>query len=306
MTGQRVLILGATGMLGHALLRELSQAPEFDVYGSARSVGAVQRHFPDELADRIATDVDGTDIASVRRLIDRLQPHVVVNCIGVIKQHHTVGDTVTTIGLNALLPHLLARECAARNTRLIHVSTDCVFSGERGGYVEEDIPDPADFYGRSKLLGEVTGAPALTLRTSIIGHELASNRSLVDWFLSQESVVNGYTGAIYSGVTTTEFARLLCTVVLPAPELVGLFHVASTPISKYELLGLIARTYGWQGRIMAYEGLTCDRSLSADAFWAVTGYRPPEWPEMIARMRQSAVRWRLPITGAARDETLIG
>jgi dTDP-4-dehydrorhamnose reductase len=285
----RLLVLGTTGMLGHTLMRELGGVEDLEVCGSARDVGPLRGAFSDRLLEQVVPGVDASDMDCVRRLLKDVQPDVVVNCVGLVKQSPRVDDAVDTITLNALLPRLLARECADSGIRLIHVSTDCVFSGDRGNYVETDIPDPRDLYGRSKLLGEVTAAPALTVRTSIIGHELQSRRSLVDWFLSQTGEVKGYTRATYSGVTTAEFARLLRSVVLPRPDLTGLLHVASAPISKYELLRLIAREYGWAGRLVAFDGFVCDRSLSADALFRRTGYRPPPWPEMIAEMRRSAL-----------------
>lgn len=280
----RMLILGATGMLGHALMRQLSTADELTVYSSARDADPLRGSFPAWLRERVVPDVDVRDAVSVQRLLNDVRPDVVVNCVGIVKQDPRVADVITTITVNSLLPHLLSRECANRGARLIHVSTDCVFSGERGGARETDHPDPRDLYGRSKLMGEVTDPPALTLRTSIVGHELRGHRSLVDWFLAQDGVVCGYTKAIYSGITTVEFARLLRSVVIPRPSLVGLYHVASTPISKDALLRLIARQYGWPGRIEPYTGVVCDRSLRADAFLARTGYRPPPWPQMIAEM----------------------
>ncbi|MDG4798699.1 SDR family oxidoreductase [Micromonospora sp. WMMD1082] len=284
---RRVLVLGATGMLGHTLMRELLDAPGVEVRGAARGAAGL----PPEVAGRVTTGVDILDPGRVGRLLDEVGPDVVVNCVGVIKQRPEVQDAVHTVTVNALFPHQLAEECGRRDARLVHVSTDCVFSGDRGGYVETDIPDPPDLYGRSKLLGEVHRAPALTLRTSIIGHELTGHRSLVDWFLSQNSVVSGYTKAIYSGVTTVEFARLLRSVVLPREDLGGLYHVAASPISKYELLKLVADAYGWAGRIVPHDSFVCDRSMSAEALAGATGYRPPAWPEMIAQLHGAATRW---------------
>ncbi|MEH1031085.1 dTDP-4-dehydrorhamnose reductase [Micromonospora profundi] len=291
---QRVLILGATGMLGHTLLRSLSEAAELDVYGCARSTSVTPALFPGHLRQQITPGVDVTDPGALRRILTELSPDVVVNCVGVIKQRPDVEDAPNTIAVNALFPHVLARECAAQGTRLVQVSTDCVFSGRHGDYREQDIPDPYDLYGRAKLLGETVQAPALTLRTSIIGHELGTARSLVDWFLAQRGTVNGYTEAIYSGVTTVEFAAMLRTVVLPRPDLTGLYHVASAPISKYELLKIVAEVYGWPGRIEPSDQVRCDRSLSADAFRQRTGYLPPEWRDMIVEMHRRAVQWRLP------------
>ncbi|MFI9526817.1 dTDP-4-dehydrorhamnose reductase family protein [Micromonospora rosaria] len=296
---QRVLILGVTGMLGHTLLRELSGAEELDVHGTARDAGRARAMFPAHLADRIVPGVDVTAPGAVRPILALLRPAVVVNCVGVIKQRPEVADPSTTIAVNALFPHLLAGECARQGARLIQVGTDCVFSGSRGGYAETDVPDPEDLYGRAKLLGETTTGPALTLRTSIIGHEVGSARSLVDWFLSQRGTVNGFTGAVYSGVTTVEFAALLRTVVLPRPDLSGLWHVAADPITKYDLLRLVAEVYGWPGRIEPSDALRCDRSLSAAALRARTGYRPPAWPTMIERLHRAARDWGLPVTRPA-------
>ncbi|MEV0155915.1 SDR family oxidoreductase [Micromonospora sp. NPDC050686] len=290
---RRVLIVGATGMLGHTLVRQLGETAGLEVYGSARTSDALGAIFPRDVAARIVGGVDVRDMAQVERLLDRVRPEVVVNCVGVIKQRPDVRDAVHTVTLNALFPHLLATECARRDSRLIHVSTDCVFSGDRGGYVETDIPDPPDLYGRSKLLGEL-GAPALTLRTSIVGHEVSSNRSLIDWFLSQTQEVHGFTKAIYSGVTTTEFAHLLGAVVIPRDHLTGLYHVAASPISKYDLLRLVAEAYGWPGRIVPDDRLSCDRSMSAEALALRTGYRPPPWHQMISQLRAARGHWGLP------------
>ncbi|MFI9640573.1 dTDP-4-dehydrorhamnose reductase family protein [Micromonospora sp. NPDC051925] len=290
---RRVLVVGVTGMLGHAVLRELGDDPDLDVHGLARNIDDRAEWFPPHLLARIVPAVDVTRFGRVRQLVDELRPDVVVNCVGVIKQRPDVQDAVPTVTLNALFPHLLADACAQLGSRLVHVSTDCVFSGRRGGYLEDDLPDPPDLYGRSKLLGEATGVSALTLRTSIVGHELTTNRSLVDWFLSQRGQVRGFTRAIYSGVTTVEFARLLRTVILPREELCGLYHVAAAPISKYDLLRLVAEVYGWSGDLVPDDEFTCDRSMRADALARATGYRPPSWPDMIGAMHDARARWAL-------------
>jgi dTDP-4-dehydrorhamnose reductase len=284
----RVLILGAAGMLGHSLMKELDKDGSFDVFGSARDAGILREYFPDHLLARVTSGIDALDMSTIRQLLNHVKPDVIVNCIGVIKQDSAVNDAAYTIKVNSLFPHLLAAECGHHAARLIHISTDCVFSGDRGNYREADNPDPSDFYGRTKLLGEISAPPALTLRTSVIGHELDKNRSLVDWFLRQSGVVNGFTRAIYSGFTTIEFARLLGAVVLPRTDIVGLLHVASAPISKYDLLSLIAAAYDWTGELVPYLDFACDRSLSSEAFSALTGYKPPPWTDMIAEMRRSS------------------
>ncbi|MDG4809020.1 SDR family oxidoreductase [Micromonospora sp. WMMD1120] len=300
---RRVLVLGATGMLGHALVRELSVDPGLDVYGAARSMDDRAHLFPPDLLARITPALDVSRFDQVRQVLDDIRPDVVVNCVGVIKQRPDVRDAVQTVHLNALLPHLLADACARRGSRLVHVSTDCVFSGARGGYRESDLPDPPDLYGRSKLLGETTMAPALTLRTSIIGHELTTNRSLLDWFLSQQGPVGGYTRAIYSGVTTVEFARLLREVVLPREDLTGLYHLATEPISKYDLLHLVADVYGWRGELRPNADVVLDRSMCADALAQTTGYRPPSWPDLIRQLHDARARWSAPEALTSRHTT---
>jgi len=284
---RRVLILGVTGMLGHTLMGELSRDESLDVRGTARSTKTLEKIFPKELLARVTTTTDATDMKFIGELLDRIQPDIVVNCIGVIKQDPSLNDATNTMALNAQFPHVLAGVCAERGIRLIHVSTDCVFSGKKGRYVESDNPDPVDLYGRSKLLGEVSRAPALTLRTSFIGHELGTNRSLVDWFLTQSGIVKGFTKAIYSGLTATEFSHMLASVVFPREDLSGLYHVASKPISKYDLLSAIADAYGWSGKLVPTSDFECDRSLLAESFFSATGYRPPEWPEMIKEMHRT-------------------
>ena len=283
----KVLILGAAGMLGHVLFRELSASGQYDVWAAARSTEGLRGAVPEPLLGRVSSNVDAADVASVRQMLNEARPNVVVNAIGVIKQDPRLQDLGNTVAVNALFPHLLANQCAEIGARLIHVSTDCVFSGEDGKYTELSQPDPSDFYGLSKLLGEVV-SPALVLRTSIIGHEVTGKRSLIDWFLSSSGTVRGFTRAIYSGVTTTEFARLLASVVIPQPELSGLLHVAAEPISKHDLLTLVAKQYQWDGVIVPDGSFICDRSLVAEKLQALTGYRPPDWPTMIRAMYESS------------------
>lgn len=281
---QRILILGVTGMLGNALFCELGSEDGIEVYGTARSNGHGINIDDVPHARKIYTGVDARDLESLDDVFRECRPEVIINCIGVIKQDPKIMNAASTIEVNSLFPHLLADKRRESGARLIHVSTDCVFSGLRGGYVESDNPDPADFYGRSKLLGEIDQEGSITLRTSIIGHELSSAVSLLDWFLEQKGEVKGFTNAIFSGITTVEFASLIRNVVLPRSDLWGLFHVASTPISKFELLSMAAEEYGWTGSIVPFDEFVCDRSLNADSLFSETGYRPPDWPEMLSTL----------------------
>ena len=279
----KVLILGVTGMLGNAMFRVLSERPDLAVYGTARSNSACQ-HFSDNLSGRIivGTDVENND--SLVRAFASVRPDVVVNCVGLVKQLADANDPLQAVPINTLLPHRLAALCQASGARLVHISTDCVFSGAKGNYLETDFPDAYDLYGRSKLLGEVDYPHAITLRTSIIGHELSGNRSLVNWFLAQQGAVKGFTRAIFSGLPTVELASVVRDVVLPRKELHGLYHVSAKPINKFDLLQLVAKVYRKNIEINPSEELVIDRSLNSDRFKEATGYAPPEWATLIQRM----------------------
>lgn len=286
MTGrQKVLVLGATGMLGNAVLRSFADSDHFDVAGTARSWGTA-RLLPEQVQDRVLVGVDVENPDSLMRAFNHARPDVVINCIGVVKQLADANDPLVALPLNAILPHRIARLCALVSARFVHISTDCVFSGRRGLYVEGDQPDATDLYGRSKLLGEVDAPHAITLRTSIIGHELAGAHGLVGWFLSQKQAVKGYRRAVFSGVPTVELARIIRDFVIPDGSLHGLHHVSAAPIDKFELLTLVGDVYDHRIGIAADDTLVIDRSLDSSRFRAATGYLPPSWPDLIRTMQR--------------------
>lgn len=281
----KVLVLGATGMLGNAVLRYFATQSRFNVVGSARSHANAQR-LPAQLHNRVTCNVNVENFDSLTQLFAVTKPDAVINCVGLVKQLAQAADPLEAIPINSLLPHRLARLCAATGARFVHISTDCVFSGSKGMYLEEDAPDAVDLYGRSKFLGEVNYPHAVTLRTSIIGHELDSAHGLVDWFLSQEAGVRGFTRAVFSGVPTVELARIVHDYVLPNRELRGLFHVSAKPISKYELLRLVDRIYQKKIDIAPEDKLVIDRSLDSTRFQEATGYQAPDWPELVEAMHR--------------------
>jgi dTDP-4-dehydrorhamnose reductase len=209
---------------------------------------------------------------------------VVINCVGLIKQLPLASDPLASITVNAQLPHRITLVCRAAKARMIHISTDCVFDGKKGGYTEKDIPNADDLYGQTKMLGEVSYPHSVTLRSSIIGHELKSRFGLVEWFLSQRGPVRGFTKAIYSGFTTVEMARIISDFVLPNPKLSGIYNVSSAPISKHELLRLVARRYAKNTVIEPFDGVVLDRSLDSAKFRAETGYIPPTWEKLVEDM----------------------
>jgi dTDP-4-dehydrorhamnose reductase len=279
----KVLVIGASGMLGNAMLRAISQNPALEVWGTARSP-SVRQYFSPELGKRIIAGVDVENQDILTRVLADLRPAVLVNCIGLVKQLAEADDPLLALPINAMLPHRLARLCALGGARLVHVSTDCVFNGGKGNYRESDPSDAEDLYGKSKFLGEVAYPQTITLRTSIIGHELAGAHGLIDWFLAQEGRVKGYSRAIFSGLPTVELARAVRDFVLPHPEISGVFHVAAKPIAKLDLLRLVAEVYGKSIEIVPDDVVAIDRSLNADRFHEATGYVAPPWPELVKRM----------------------
>jgi dTDP-4-dehydrorhamnose reductase len=283
----RIIILGITGMLGHTLFRDLAKNG-FDVFGSVRNIKPVERFFSADTRDRLIDAVDAYNFPSVVKAVDTIGPDVIINCIGLIRQRPEGQAPLPCIEINARFPHLLFALCRERNIRLIHYSTDCVFDGKKGSpYTEHDLPSARDIYGLTKYLGELCEAPALTIRTSIIGPELRGKMGLLEWFLSQEDRVNGYTRAIFTGLPTCEHSRIVREYILANPRVCGLYHVAAEPISKFDLLRLIAREYRKNLEIRPDDSVQEDKRLSADAFVAAVGYRPPPWPDLVRNMRES-------------------
>jgi dTDP-4-dehydrorhamnose reductase len=279
----RILVLGVSGVLGSAILRVLAQGQRHEVFGSARSAW-VKNFFPPELAGNIITGIDVESADILTRLFSKVQPDMVINCVGLVKQLAEADDPLFALPINSLLPHRLGRLCELARARLVHFSTDCVFSGKKGGYVENDVPDAMDLYGRSKLLGEVDYPHAITLRTSLIGHELNGARSLVNWFLAQEGIVRGFTKAIFSGLPTVEIARVIEEYVLPHPELRGVYHLSANPISKHDLLSMVKDVYGKQIEIIPDDSLVIDRSLDSSRFCHTTGFASKPWPDLVKAM----------------------
>ncbi|MDR7022772.1 dTDP-4-dehydrorhamnose reductase family protein [Pseudomonas peli] len=280
----KVLVLGVTGMLGNAAFRVFGTDSSYETWGTLRSHAAL-RYFLPNTHVRLLSGVDVLDHNALVTVLGKVRPDVVINCVGLIKQQADAKDPLTALPINAMLPHRLARLCELVGARLVHISTDCVFSGRKGLYLESDLSDAEDLYGKSKYIGELHDLPhAITLRTSIIGHELGSNYALVDWFLSQEGGVKGFTKAIFTGLPTVELARVMKDFVVPHPQLNGLYHVAAEPIDKFRLLSQVAAQYDKTIDIRPDDALVIDRSLDGSRFREATGYVAPEWPELIRRM----------------------
>jgi len=278
-------------MLGHRLWMDMS--PAHDVWITTRTSASAMPDLPGVDRSHIREYVDALDFDNVIRAFASIQPELVINCIGLVKQHPLSKDPLSVIELNARLPHRLSLVCRTAGIRMIHISTDCVFSGKTGNYTENSVSDAEDLYGRSKYLGEVSYSHTLTLRTSIIGRELRTRYGLTEWFLNQRQSVKGYKRAIFSGFTTQAFAKILLDWIIPNPDLHGVWQVASQPISKYEVLNLMNEAYGLGVEIQPDETFVCDRSLDCSRFRAATGFAPPSWQEMIREMAASPLAYDL-------------
>jgi len=291
----KILVMGGTGMLGHKLVQVLGDPCE--VTATFREFDGPWRRLPlfTETVQAVG-GVDAADFETVRQVVERTRPEVVVNCIGVVKQLDAASDTVTTMQINALFPHRLADLCSGVGARLIHISTDCVFSGSVGGYRESDIPDAEDLYGRSKQLGEVIRPGCLSFRTSIIGREITKAVGLLEWFIGRGGrAVDGFTRALFSGLTTLEFSRILAQVVSDHGDLAGLYHVASEPITKFDLLSRINHALDLGIDIEAVDEPAINRSLDGSRFVEATGIRVPSWDKMISDLatdRTPYEEWR--------------
>lgn len=279
----KILILGATGMLGHKLVQVLSQKHTV--------TGTVRRNTP-ALADHpvfskmdILGNVSAENLESIRTAIEKVHPDAIMNCIGIVKQLPAAQDPLQSIAINALFPHQLAHLCRQKNIRLIHISTDCVFSGLKGCYSEKDPSDAEDLYGKTKYLGEVDYPGCLTIRTSIIGRELETAHGLIEWFMSQDGkTVNGFKKAVFSGLTTLALSEIIAQLIDDYPHLHGVFQVASEPISKYDLLSLVKKTYRLNITIEPEETVINNRSLNPTKFKSETNIKIPSWVYMIDEM----------------------
>lgn len=279
----RVLVLGVTGLLGSAVFHVLSQENAWVVFGTVRNEES-KRLFGPRLNRNLVVGFDVLEQVDLIKLFEQTKPDVVINCVSLAKPLLSAGNPLDIIPIYALLPHHLAHLCCLSKARLVHISTDGVFSGSKGLYTESDIPDARDLYGLSKLLGEVIVPHAIILRTSMFGPELQGTNGLLAWFLSQGETCKCFSRAIFSGLPTVVLAHIIRDYVIPKPELFGVYHVAAQPISKFDLLKLIAEIYGKTIELIPVDQPVYDRSLDPSRFCSETGYEVSEWPELIRIM----------------------
>jgi len=277
------LVVGGSGMLGHKLVQVLSR--EFEVWTTIRGKYKDYQNFEIFDKNKVYENINVENEFELGKIIKNLKPHIIINAVGIIKQIPSAQNVIETLTINSILPHKLAATAKDNNSRLITISTDCVFRGDKGNYREDDVSDASDLYGKSKNLGELTAENCLTLRTSIIGRELSSRHSLVEWFLSNRGKkVRGFVNAVYSGFPTIVFAGLITDLIISHPNLQGLYHLSSNPINKYDLLRLINEKYQTKIEIEPDEEFKIDRSLDSTKFRIETNFTPPDWEEMIELM----------------------
>ena len=283
----KILILGSGGLIGSTITRYFFEETNHEVFGILRDESKLS-FFKNRFHKNIFINKNILDYCLLEKTIIKFLPNLIINCIGITNKFINTSRilNIDYLEINSLFPRTLLNICKRNNVRLIQFSSDCVFSGKRGFYSENDYPDPSDIYGKSKFLGELDCDECITIRKSAIGHEINSNNGLLEWFLGQNQSVNGYRNAIFSGVTVLELSKIINKYIIPNTDLKGIIHIASEPISKYNLLKIIAKEYKKDIKILPNDVLKIDRSLNASFFNKLTGYKPKSWPKLVESMNQ--------------------
>lgn len=279
----KLLMLGSTGLIGSNLLKYFSHQKNYICYGAVRNNSDKEKL--KYLKNVKLFKIDFSKKKDIKNVFNKIKPNLVINCLGIIKHITHKNKLSEIIRTNSLLPHYFAEISShQKKTRLIHFSTDCVFSGAKGNYKESDLADAKDLYGKSKLLGEVSYHNTLTLRTSVIGHEIETSHNLLNWFLKQKKPVTGFKNAIFSGLTTLEIAKILDKYIIPNKKIKGLYHLSGKKINKYDLLNLIKKVYKKKIKIKINYNIKIDRSLNSKALQKITGFKPGDWYKNVKEM----------------------
>lgn len=290
----KVFVIGGSGMLGHKLIQSWNE--RFEVWTTLKGNFTDYEKYGIFDKKRTLDLIDAENFEALEKTMLEIRPQVIFNAVGIIKQLPTSKNVIKTLTINSIFPHRLAESAEKINARLINISTDCVFDGDKGNYTEEDVSNATDVYGKSKNLGEVTGENCLTVRTSIIGRELQTSHSLVEWFLSNRGKkVKGFVNAIYSGFPTIVLADIIADLIENHQNLSGLYHVSAEPVNKFELLELIKEAYQADIEIESFADFRIDRSLDSTKFRQETGFYPASWREMIKIMAEDRTpydKWR--------------
>ena len=284
----KILILGATGMLGSQVCKYFYNKKKYATICVARSRKKFTLLNSTGKKKIKATFLDLQSLKKTKKMILKLQPDYLINCVGMVKQIMNKQNKKETFFLNTKLPKVLNDLAKSENFKFIHFSTDCVFSGKRGHYRENDVSDCKDYYGKTKYLGENDSINTINLRTSIIGHELNTKIGLLEWFLLSKKKVFGFKNAIFSGLTTLEIAKILEKHIINKNVIkFGTFHISSKPINKYNLLKMISKIYKKDILIVPNYNIKCNRALNSSKFKKITGYNRKNWKEMLIELRKN-------------------
>lgn len=279
---KRVLLLGATGMLGGYLVKALPE--HFKTYSPKPRNG--ETFIRPENIGWLSTHLDLSNLKSLDGLLEECAPDVIINCIAVTPNSNAAADPIENINVNSLFPHLIARSASRYACKLIHFSTDGVFSGKRGNYAECDLPDPPDIYGRSKLLGEVVGDNCLSLRTTFYGLS-SGNKGLLDWLFTQRGGhVKGYKNYIFSGLSMGALASAVIAIIGKPIFPSGLYHLGGPPTSKYDLLTMVSERFRLNITVEPVLTPVANRSLDSSRFWEMIGEDMPQSVAMLEGIYQ--------------------
>ncbi len=289
----KILILGGNGMIGHKMYQVLSQDfPDTWVIlrqkiGDLAAKGVFNQQ-------KVIDKVDLSDLRKLSSILDDLNPDVIINAAGITIRRGINNKISYSILVNSVLPHFLDEWISGKDAkRLIHFSTDCVFSGKSGSYTDEAEPDATDYYGKTKALGEVKTTQTLTLRGSMIGRELENHTELLEWFLAQKGkTIKGFSNVIYSGITTVRMAKLVKMILHQFPLLSGVYNVSSVPISKYDLLLLFRKTFELDVEIEKDESYSSRKDLISENFFQEIGISSPQWTDLITELKADSQLYR--------------
>jgi len=272
----RILILGIDGMIGHKIAQSLSQ--DYEVIGSTRKdVNHQKIGLNNCLLYKKDFIIDDQNV-----FFNKISPDVIINCIGITTRRGISRNMSNTDFINSRFPHKISEWVSIKNRRLIHFSTDCVFSGKKGDYLDDDKPDANDIYGMSKAKGEIDNNSSLTLRCSMIGREIYNHTELFEWLYSMKNKdIEGYANVIYSGVTTFWMGDVIKKILKNNISLSGIYNISSEPISKYHLLLKLSDAFKLNVNVSANLNIKSNKVLNSKKFAEITGIIPPNWDDLI-------------------------
>ena len=282
----RILILGADGMIGHKIAQSLE---DFELILASRksislkSIGIIKGKM---VQHNLITD-------SLDLLLDSTTPDIIINCAGITTRRGVEDNIVNTRLLNSELPHKLDSWANLNSKKLIHFSTDCIFSGNRGNYLDNDFADADDIYGKSKALGEVDSPNTLTLRCSMIGRELYNFTELFEWLKKNKNKkIEGYSNTFYSGITTVRMGIILNQILKKNLNLSGIYNISSTPISKFDLLTKLSNAFNLNVEVKQNTNNKSNKVLISEKFTEITGIYPPNWDDLISEFKEDCEKYK--------------